>query len=384
MSPEPVTPIIEAERLRKDYLGRTVVDIERIAVEQGETLVVLGPSGCGKSVLLRMMNLLEAPTEGTIRFEGREVQGLKGQQRVSVSRRMAMIFQDPLLFRGTALRNVEYGLKVRDVPAAARAERAREVLEVVGLGHMSGELVSTLSGGEAQRVSVARALAVEPELLLLDEPFANLDAPTRHELQNELRSLLSRSGMTAIFVTHDQEEAARLGDRILVLDAGRVEQEGTARDIFYQPETEFVARFVGVDNIFHGNVLRASAGLAEVDVGGAVLEVATGIGAGEPVALGVRPEDVTIVPEGEISAPASSRNTFLGKVSGLELSGPLAKVSLECPFPLVALITRRSAEEMGIEAGRRFGARFKAVAVVVIERDGEAVSDVKDAGTGGI
>ncbi|MBU1670194.1 MAG: ABC transporter ATP-binding protein [Actinobacteria bacterium] len=377
MSPERTTPVIVAEGLKKVYFDRTVVDVESIVVVPGETLVVLGPSGCGKSVLLRMLNLLEAPTEGVIRFEGREIQGLKGQDRVDVSRRMAMIFQDPLLFRGTVGRNVEYGLKVRGVPAERRTGPAGEMLDLVGLGHMSGEQVSTLSGGEAQRVSVARALAVEPELLLLDEPFANLDVPTRHELQNELKALLCERHMTAVFVTHDQEEAARLGDRILVLDAGRVEQEGTAREIFYQPETEFVARFVGMDNIFQGIVARASAGLAEVEVGGAVFEVATGNGIGQSVTLGVRPEDVTIVPEGEISAPASSRNTFLGEVRGLELSGPLAKVSLECPFPLVALITRRSAEEMGIEAGRRFGARLKAVAVAVIERDGEAVSDVK-------
>ncbi len=355
-----------------------MVDVERLAVEPGETLAVLGPSGCGKSVLLRLLNLLEAPSAGTIRFNGQEVQGLRGQQRVTVSRRMAMIFQDPLLFRGTVERNVEYGLKVRGVPAEERIAPAGEMLEVVGLGHMSGEQVSTLSGGEAQRVSVARALVVEPELLLLDEPFANLDAPTRREFQNELKALLRAREMTAVFVTHDQEEAARLGDRILVLDTGRVEQEGTARDIFYMPETEFVARFVGVDNIYHGKIISTSGGLADVDVGGALFEVASGEEVGRSITLGVRPEDVTIIPESEAGSPASSRNSFVGTVTALELSGPLARVTLECPFPLEGLVTRRSAEELGIEAGRRFGARVKVVAVVVIERPETRVPDIKD------
>jgi len=285
---------------------------------------------------------------------------------------MAMIFQDPLLFRGSVEQNVGYGLKVRRVHSAERVEPVNEALEVVGLADMAGTYVATLSGGEAQRVSVARALVLKPELLLLDEPFANLDTPTRHTLQHELKQILKDKGMTAIFVTHDQEEAARLGDRILVLHDGSIAQEGSARDIFYEPQTEFVARFVGVDNIYTGEVISSEGGHAEVSVDGSVFEALTDVRPGGEVMLGIRPEDVTLVPVDDIENPASSRNAFTGKVIDLELRGPLVWVHMECPFPLEALITRRSYEEMGITAGTQMGARFKTVAVVVIGTDGAA------------
>jgi tungstate transport system ATP-binding protein len=365
--PDSDEPILEAAWLEKTYLDRTVVDVDHLVVRRGEILVILGPSGSGKSVLLRMFNLLEAPTAGTITFDGREAQGLSGHERAAVCRRMAMIFQVPLLFRGTVEQNVGYGLKVRRVLSAQRADPVREMLKVVGLSELADSQVTTLSGGEAQRVSVARALVLKPDILFLDEPFANLDVPTRRSLQVELREILHQRGMTAVFVTHDQEEAARLGDRILVLHEGRIAQEGSARDIFYEPENEFVARFVGVDNIYSGEVVASDgSGLARVSVGGSIFEVLTGGGVGEKVTLGLRPEDVTLLPADEAGAPASSRNVFAGKVTGVELKGPMVSVNLECPFPLEALITRRSYEEMGIEVGKELGARFKTVAVVVI------------------
>jgi tungstate transport system ATP-binding protein len=364
--PEINEPVIEARGLKRDYYGRTVVDVEHLAVGHKEVLAVLGPSGSGKSVLLRILNLLEQPTRGTIRFRGREVQGLEGRDRVGVSRRMAMVFQDPLLFRGTVEENVAYGLKVRRLPADQIEERVGEMLEVVNLAEYAGSRVSTLSGGEAQRVAVARALVIKPEVLFFDEPFANLDLPTRHALQRESKAILRERDMTAVFVTHDQEEAARMGDRILVLHDGQVAQEGTARDIFYSPRTEFVARFVGVDNIYRGEVLGVSDGLARVSVDGAVFEVTAEAAAGEKVTLGLRPEDVTLILPEAIESPASSRNVFLGEVTGIELRGPVARVMLACPFPLVVIVTRRSLEDMGVALGSRFGVRFKATAVVVI------------------
>jgi tungstate transport system ATP-binding protein len=359
--------MLEAKGLRKTYVDRTVVDVESLEVEQGEILVILGPSGSGKSVLLRMLNMLEVPTAGTISFDGRELQGLTGRERLEITRRTAMIFQVPLLFRGTVAQNVRYGLKVRGVAAEASHGRVREVLGVVGLSDLAGTHISTLSGGEAQRVSVARALVLDPDILFLDEPFANLDVPTRHALQKELREILHRRGMTAVFVTHDQEEAARLGDRILVLNDGRIAQEGTARDIFYKPRNEFVARFVGVDNIYPGEVVESVDGHATVSVDGSLFEAVTERQPGSRVMLGLRPEDVTLTPADELDSRASSRNSFTGTVTDIEKRGPTVWVSMECPFPLKVLITRRSYEDMGFEVGSSLGARFKTVAVVVIE-----------------
>lgn len=375
---EAAEPVIQATGIKKYFGDKIAVDIDEFEVRQGELLVILGPSGAGKSVFLRILNLLEPPTSGKVLFEGREVLGLAGDRRVSVARRMALIFQDPLLFRGTVGENIAYGLKVRKEPADARAAMVSEMLELVKLDGMKDTFVTTLSGGEAQRVALARALVISPRVLFLDEPFASLDVPTRKALQVEVKDILNRRGITAVFVTHDQEEAARLGDRILVFDQGKIAQAGNPRDIFYQPETEFVARFVGVDNIYRGRVIGWEDGLADVDVGGGVLQAVLAAPASRRVTLGVRPEDVTLVPSAEIDSPASSRNAFVGPVTAVEKRGPLVKVRLECPFPLDALITRRSAEELGIEAGSVIGARFKAVAVAVIEKAEPRVPDIKD------
>jgi tungstate transport system ATP-binding protein len=339
--------------------------VERLEVQQGEVLAVLGPSGSGKSVLLRTLNLLERPSGGTVRFYGQDVTGLEGRERTAVTRRMAMVFQDPLLFHGTVAGNVAYGLKVRKVAAEERAGRVANMLAGVGLGDRSGAYVQSLSGGEAQRVAVARALVIEPEVLLLDEPFANLDAPTRHTLQEETRDILRDRGMTAVFVTHDQDEASRMGDRILVLHDGSIAQEGGAREIFYRPATEFVARFVGMSNLYEGLVEACEEGLARVSVQGRGLFAVAEIDCGEKVKVGIRPEDVTLVPADEVDRPTSSMNSFTGKVTDVEARGPVARVTVACPFPLVAAITTRSLDELEIAGGAEIGVRFKATALVV-------------------
>lgn len=364
---DPAALVLEATGIKKAYDGRVVLDIDSLAVRRGEVLVILGPSGAGKSVFLRILNLLEEPSSGVVHFEGMEVQGLEGPKRIEISRRMALIFQDPLLFRGTVVENVTFGLKVRRVPAPERASRVAAALEVVRLTGLEDKHVSTLSGGEAQRVALARALVIEPDVLLLDEPFASLDAPTRRSLQGEVGEILKGLGMTAVFVTHDQEEAARLGDRIVVMEDGRIAQEGSPREIFYEPDSEFVAGFIGFENIYEGRVAEVHDGLITVDVDGSKLEVVADGDPGQVMKLGIRPEDVTLFPASAGVPCDSSRNAFIGDVTDVELRGPVARVTVECPFSLVALITRRSLEELGIAQGGQVGARFKATAVVVIE-----------------
>ncbi len=361
-------PLLEAVDLTKAFGDRLVLDVERFAVSRGEILVVLGPSGAGKSVFLRILNLLEPPTSGRVMLAGTEIQGLEGRGRVEVSRRMALIFQDPLLFRGTVGENVAYGLKVRGVPAEVRAARAAAMLRIVKLDGLEDRYVTTLSGGEAQRVALARALVIEPEVILLDEPFASLDAPTRRDLQEEVRELLHRLGMTAVFVTHDQDEAARLADRMVLLNEGRIVQQGSPRDIFYQPSGEFAAGFIGFENIYDGEVVSSEEGLAHIDVGGHRIEAVADLQPGERVKVGLRPEDVSLTPapcEDELS---SARNRLPGRVAAVDLRGPVARVTIECPFQLVAVVTRRSLEELGLDVGSQVEARFKATAVVVIER----------------
>lgn len=357
--------LLAAVGLKKRFGARVVVDISRLEVAPGEIVVVLGPSGAGKSVLLRMLDLLEPPSEGKVFFEGREVQGLSGRERVAVSRRMALIFQDPMLFSGTVRRNVEYGLKVRRVRKAERAAEVARVLGVVKLAGLQDKSVTTLSGGEAQRVALARALAIEPEVLLLDEPFASLDTPTRRELQEEVRGMFRSLNVTALFVTHDQEEAARIADRIVVLDGGKIVQQGKPREIFYEPSSEFVGGFVGFENIFEGVVESCEAGISTISVGGRDITAVSDCEKAERVRIGIRPEDVTLAPAERAGGKESSRNFLEGTVSDVDVRGPLARVTVDCPFPVIALVTTRSFEEMRLEKGSRIGVRFKATAVVV-------------------
>lgn len=355
--------ILEARDLKKDYEDRTVLDIESMEVRRGEVLAVLGPSGAGKSVLLRLLNLLEQPTGGTVVFDGEAVQDLKGVQRIKAARRMALIFQDPLLFRGTVGWNVAYGLRARRLSDEQITERVASVLRTVKLEGLEDHDARTLSGGEAQRASLARALVLAPELLFLDEPFANLDPLIRRGLLEDVKEIFEESGISAVFVTHDQEEAARIGHRIAVLDHGRIVQEGSPRSIFYHPETEFVARFVGVDNIWRGTVRESTEGLSSIEVEGRPVEVVADLRPGEDVTIGLRPEDVVLVSSLSASSPSSSRNSFEGRVIDIEMRGAAARVTLECPFELVSLVTRRSLEEMDLEVGSVVGAAFKATAV---------------------
>lgn len=407
--------VIEAAGIKKVYGDRTVLDLERIWVQQGEILVCLGPSGAGKSVLLRILNLLERPTDGRIMIDDREVQDLKGRKRVEVARTMVMLFQDPLLFTGSVARNTAYGLRVRGESRHDTEDRVGKALEMVGLSGFEEKHVSTLSGGEAQRVALARALIIEPRLVFLDEPFANLDRLNRSALQEEVKGILKGNGYSAVFVTHDQEEAARMGDRILIINEGRMVQVGTPEEVFYRPSDEFAARFVGMDNLYRGRVVSSDMGVARVRVeagsdsfpvlpatrkqrgflpgillsfsrrilrrpvrrepsAGQPIEAVTDAAVGEMVTLGLRPDDVILVPEKQISSSASSRNTFLGRVADVEIAGPTARVILECPFKLTAIITRRSLQEMGIAPGALLGARFKATAVNVM-REGNGVRE---------
>jgi len=358
--------VIEASGLSKSYDGNLVLDIQELSVERGETLAVLGPSGAGKSVLLRVLSLLEPATSGKLLFLGDEVQDLKGRERVEVSRRMVMLFQDPYLFRGTVLQNVCYGLKVRRLKEGETKGRAAAALRTVGLEGFEERSVRTLSGGEAQRVALARALVIEPEAMFLDEPFASLDRLNRSGLQVEVRRILEDSGITAIFVTHDQEEAARVGDRIAVLEVGRVTQAGTPEEVFYRPATESAARFVGMENIYSGTVTGAREGLTRVEVQGVILELVSDRSVGEAVTVGLRPEDVTLVPERELDSRSSSRNALVGEVVGIELMGPTVRVTVNCPFPVVSLITRRSMDELYVTVGENVGLRFKATALHII------------------
>jgi ABC-type Fe3+/spermidine/putrescine transport system ATPase subunit len=257
MTEPAAAPAIEVDRLCIRYGGVTAVESVSFAVEPGQQLTLLGPSGCGKTSTLRAVAGLERPTSGSIRVNGAPVYDSTAGVNVPAERRgMSMVFQSYAIWpHMTVFENVAYGLRVRNVGGAALDEKVRHALELVQMGAYAGRNASQLSGGQQQRVALARACAFSPSVLLFDEPLSNLDAKLRSEMRIELRELQRRLKVTSLYVTHDLEEALAMSDRIVVMRAGRIEQSGTAAEIYNYPRTAFVADFVGSANLVDGTVV---------------------------------------------------------------------------------------------------------------------------------
>ncbi len=361
-----MTSVIELRDVRVAYGGAPVLDVPRLEVEPGEILAVVGPNGAGKSTLLRVIGLLEPPASGEVRFRGEPV--ARGR-RLAVRRQMASVFQSPLLVDATVFDNVALGLRFRHAPPRETAKRVGAWLERFGIADLARRPARTLSGGEAQRVALARALVLGPALLLLDEPFSALDQPTREALIDELAGILREERVSTVFVTHDRDEALRLGDRVAVMMGGRILQMAPPGEVFATPVSEEVARFVGVENILAGEVVGAEEGLVQVRVGGRELVVAGAAAPGERVLVCLRPEDIVLSP---VPGPAatSARNALVGKVLRLVPVGFLLRVVVDCGVPLAALVTRPSAEALGLEEGREVIAGFKATAAHLLRLRG--------------
>ena len=284
----------------KRFGSVTAVDGVTITVEHGTVVTWLGPSGCGKTTTLRMLSGLERPTSGQILVCGMDPTWVSARERPT-----SMIFQEYALFPHLNVEdNVAFGLKVRGVSHEQRHRRARELLELLGLGGLERRKPRELSGGQRQRVAMARSLILEPKVLLLDEPLGALDAQVRRQLVDELRSLQRRLGLTFIYVTHDQAEAMALSDRVVVMNKGRVVQDGTPDEVYRHPRTTFVARFLGDCNILEGVVSALERDLVRVDLVGlgtvclAVRRDAVPTG-GSPVKVALRPEDLRVVGEAD-------------------------------------------------------------------------------------
>src|SRR5579871_5598807 len=295
---------LEFEGITK-YFGRTTaVDHIDLNVEQGEFLTLLGPSGCGKTTILRMIAGFEVPSEGNILLDGEDI-----TQRAASKRPMGMVFQSYALFpHMTAEQNIAFGMNIKHVPRETIRKRCAELLELVGLGDKGRSYPHQLSGGQQQRVALARALAVEPKVLLLDEPLSALDAKVRISLRNEIRRIQQQLKMTAIYVTHDQEEALAISDRIAVMAKGRIEQLDQPEEIYSNPRTIFAASFVGSSNQFRGKLTSASQGLCQV--GSHLLHIppTTNLQDGDAVLVLVRPEEVTLQ-EAETQDTADTNTT---------------------------------------------------------------------------
>lgn len=364
-------PVLAADRMRVERGGANVLDVLSLSVFKGETLAVIGRNGAGKSTLLLALATILSASEGRILFHGKPVGA--GAAALPYRRRIAVAFQEPLLFDGTVAWNAAEGLRLRKVPAAEAARRAGKMLERLKVAHLANRSARTLSGGEAQRVSLARVFAVEPEILFLDEPFSALDPGSREGIVDDFETTLRESGTTAVFVTHDRVEALRLGHRIAVMDAGRVAQVGTPDEVMNRPVDETVASFVGVETVLDAFVAAADAGtfVAQVGLTGAhgkapSVEAVGKCGVGDRVFLCIRPENVTLSLPG--GAGTSARNVFHGVVAKVTPQGAVHRIVVDCGFSLSALVTTNAAIELGLVPGRPVLASVKATAIHVIRR----------------
>jgi ABC-type Fe3+/spermidine/putrescine transport system ATPase subunit len=277
------------DHVSKDLGGRTIVSDMQLEVKAGELTCLLGPSGCGKTTTLRMVGGFIQPDAGAILIDGADVSRLAPEKRPT-----AMVFQNYALWpHMSVFKNVSFGLRLRRLPKAEIRERVESVLELVGLMHHIDSYPAQISGGEQQRVALARALVLEPKVLLLDEPLSNLDAKLRVRVREEIREIQQRVGITTVFVTHDQDEALSISDRIAVMNGGRVEQYADPRTLYRQPATHFVASFVGAMNFYTGTV-----GDGTVEVGGVRVPCEGVSRASGTVEIGVRPEDVEVSANG--------------------------------------------------------------------------------------
>jgi len=285
---------LRIERVSKHWGPSKAVDDISFATASGRLVVLLGPSGCGKSTTLRMIAGLDVPTTGRVWIGERDVTAVAPAQR-----RISMVFQSYALFPHLDVReNILFGVKVRGEPATEHGRRLARVAELLGLTPLLERKPSQLSGGQQQRVALARALVLTPQVLLLDEPLGALDARLRKDLQVELKALQAELGITFVFVTHDQEEALTMSDRVAVMSGGRVEQAGTPREIYEEPATEFVADFLGVSNLLTAAASADGDGCA-LRVGERTLQATSGAteARGDVKAM-IRPERVAVEPQG--------------------------------------------------------------------------------------
>jgi putative spermidine/putrescine transport system ATP-binding protein len=323
-------PFLSIQHVQKSFGPTKVVQDFNLDVERGEFVSFLGPSGCGKTTVLRMVAGFEDPSAGRIVVGGKDITSLKPNQR-----NIGMVFQAYALFPNlTVAQNIGFGLKVAGMPKAEANARVAEMLELIKLPEFGDRYPYQLSGGQQQRIALARALAPKPKLLLLDEPLSALDAKVRVSLREEIRSIQKKLGITTIFVTHDQEEALSISDRIVVMYGGRAEQVGTPFEIYNRPATSFVANFVGTLNVLDGIVADAAA--STVKIGGREITLAKdALGAakaGDAVSLALRPEAIALGKQPGRDASLAGQIadvSFLGSVIRVKVSIGSNAVSLD-------------------------------------------------------
>lgn len=357
--------VIEFRDVVKRFGQTTAVDRVTFTVGVGETVSLLGPSGCGKTTTLRLISGFEEPDRGVIKITGESMIGKRPYER-----NVGLLFQHYALFpHMTVAENVAYGLKYRRWPKAEIPARVKEMLHLVQLEGFESRRPGQLSGGQQQRVALARVLATRPRLVLLDEPLSALDAKLREELRLELKQILTAVGSTTIVVTHDQDEAMSLADRIFVMNRGRIEQQGSPDDIYMRPETVFVASFIGRANWFHGRVSDVTGGgfsALITNVGTKLAISDLGRAAGASVSMCVRPERITVA--GADTAAEPRENLLPGRVADVVNMGAALHYIVDTPEGrMIAMEANRGRAR--VHVGDKVSLRFRAEDCVVLPKE---------------
>jgi molybdopterin-binding protein len=345
--------MIELRAISKRYGENEALRDVTLKIERGKVVTILGPNGSGKSTLLRIIAALEQPTSGDMRFDGK-VFDLKDNG--SWRKRTTLVFQRPVMLRGSVSDNVAYGLRHRGILSEDIEERVSEALHMLGLSALAERNARSLSGGEKQRLSIARAVVLETDLLLLDEPTVNLDPESLGIVKKFILGLRERQDMTVMLATHDMEIARDLSDNVLLLSGGRVVEIGSTQDLMLSQSRE-MARFARTENVFTGDSKRVD-GVSHIDVDGAVIVGA--FSAEGSTTVDVRPEDIIV--SREVMA-SSARNNLLGKIVAVEELESIVRLRVDVGVVFTVQITRRSLEEMGLNVGQEVYLTFKASSV---------------------
>jgi putative spermidine/putrescine transport system ATP-binding protein len=350
---------VRLENLSRRYAGVTALDGLNLTMAPGELVALLGPSGCGKTTALRLVAGLEDADGGRVVIGGQDVTNVPANKR-----EIGMVFQAYSLFpHMTAMQNVEFGMQLHEVGTAERRKRAVDMLELVGLSAHVNKYANQMSGGQQQRVALARALAIEPKVLLLDEPLSALDAKVRARLRDEIRRVQLEVGTTTLFVTHDQEEALAIADRVGVMNAGHIEQLGPPTTIYSRPATPFVAEFVGLTNRLAGVVKGG-----EVEVRGARLPLVRPDSTDGPAIALVRPEAVSVVADGD-----KSPGPLIGSVISTVFLGATSRVTVDLG-DITVLAQLPTSDAAALRAGTRVRLSLR-TDPVLIARDEKAATE---------
>ncbi|MDK4711847.1 ABC transporter ATP-binding protein [Rhizobium sp. CNPSo 4039] len=349
---------LELTHIKKSFGEVQVVHDFNMQIEKGEFISFLGPSGCGKTTVLRMIAGFETPTAGTLSINGKDQRALKPNQR-----NIGMVFQAYALFPNMTVHdNVAFGLKVAGMAKPDIDKRVKEMLSLIKLDHLAGRYPYQMSGGQQQRVALARAIAVKPQVLLLDEPLSALDAKIRISLREEIRAIQQQLGITTVFVTHDQEEALSISDRIVVMNAGRADQIGTPFEIYNTPATRFVASFVGTLNLIEGKVVDPDSNRIMIgDQGVTLKQSVTAYKPGDTVSLALRPE------AGSLAESAKGDTALTGEVSSAHFLGSVIRTRMNVAGNTISFDMFNSPGMMPPSVGEKVTLRFASSDLLVIQ-----------------